>query len=157
MKNKIDTIYLDMDGCIVDFRKGCEELKAIDGYNVDWETIHAAGPEFWENLTWTKEGERFYYWLEKFCDEQGIELCILSHVSYEDGIVGKLNWLQRNCRIPNKNIYIVKTGSDKAKYATDTSLLIDDYGKNVEAFIMAGGKAIKFKSAGQVRQDLLSL
>lgn len=157
MKNKIDTIYLDMDGCIVDFRKGCEQLKAIEGYNVDWETIHAAGPEFWENLSWTQEGEKFYNWLEKYCDEQGIALCILSQVSYDDGITGKLRWLENNCRLPNKNIYIVTKGSDKAKYATDTSLLIDDFGKNVEAFIMAGGKAIKFKSAKQVKDDLLKM
>lgn len=156
MKN-IDTIYLDMDGVIVDFRKGCEELNAIEGYKVDWETIHANGAEFWATLDWTKEGERFYYWLEKFCDEQGIDLCILSAVNYDDGVYGKLEWLKNHCRIPQKNIYIVKNGKAKAKYANETSLLIDDFGKNIEQFVLAGGKGIKFKSAGQTRQELLKL
>ncbi len=157
MRTKIDTIYCDMDGVLVDFRKGCEALNAIEGYVVDWPVVHAAGAEFWAELPWTPEGERFYYWLEKFCDQQGIELCILSQVTYEDGVQGKLEWLRNNCRVPNKNIYIVKKGSDKAKFANDTSLLIDDFGKNIEAFVMAGGKAIKFKSAGQARQELLGL
>lgn len=153
----IDTIYLDMDGVLVDFRGGCEKLSAIEGFKVDWETVHSEGPEFWSNLDWTKEGKRFYYWLEKYCDENDIELCILSSVNYDDGITGKLEWLRNNCRIPSKNIYIVKTGKDKAKYASEKSLLIDDYGKNIKSFIMAGGKGIKFDSAGQVRQELLKL
>ena len=92
---KIDTIYLDMDGVIVDFLSGCKSINAWDGgYKVDWPKIHAAGPEFWADLPWTKEGEKFYYWLEKFCDEQGIELCILSQVGYQDGVTGKLEWLR---------------------------------------------------------------
>ena len=63
---KIDTIYLDMDGVIVDFLAGCKSINAWDGgYKVDWPKIHAAGPEFWADLPWTKEGEKFYYWLKK--------------------------------------------------------------------------------------------
>ncbi|MBO7691326.1 MAG: hypothetical protein J6T10_01670 [Methanobrevibacter sp.] len=153
----IDTIYLDMDGCIVDFRKGCEELDAIEGYKVDWEKVHANGIDFWANLPWTPEGERFYKWLEKYCDEQGIDLCILSQVNYDEGVQGKYEWLMNNTRVPNKNIYIVKTGKAKAKYASNSSLLIDDFGKNIESFVMAGGKGIKFESPGQVRQELMKL
>lgn len=158
MANKIDTIYCDLDGVLVDFRGGCKELEAINGYNVDWEKVHDAGIDFWANLNWTKEGERFYKWLEKFCDEEGIDLCILSQVSYNDGVFGKLEWIRNNMpKMPNKNIYIVKKGKDKAKYANEKSVLIDDFGKNIETFIMGGGKAIKFKSAGQVRQELIKL
>ena len=111
MANKIDTIYCDLDGVLVDFRGGCKELNAINGYNVDWEKVHDAGIDFWANLNWTKEGERFYKWLEKFCDEEGIDLCILSQVSYNDGVFGKLEWIRNNMpKMPNKNIYFVKKG-----------------------------------------------
>lgn len=144
-------------GVITDFRGACKELSAIEHYKVDWEKVHAAGIDFWAYMKWTEEGERFYYWLEKFCDERGIELCILSQVTYDDGVNGKLEWLRNNCRIPNKNIYIVKSGKDKAKFAAPKSLLIDDFGKNIEAFIMAGGKGIKFENPGQTRQALLNL
>ena len=156
-KNKIDTIYLDMDGVLVDFRQGCQELDAIEGYKVDWAKVHSAGIDFWANLPWTFEGERFYKWLEKFCDEEGIDLCILSQVNYDDGVNGKIEWLMANTKVPNKNIYIVKNGKAKAKYANEHSLLIDDFGKNIEHFIMAGGFGLKYESAGQARQALLEM
>ena len=157
INKKIDTIYCDMDGVLVDFRQGCKELDAIEGYKVDWEKVHAAGIDFWSNMAWTKEGQKFYKWLEKFCDEEGIDLCILSQVNYNDGVNGKIEWLMANTKIPNKNIYIVKTGKAKAKYANNQSLLIDDFGKNIEAFVLAGGFGIKFESAGQTKQALLEL
>jgi hypothetical protein len=62
-----------------------------------------------------------------------------------------------NTKVPNKNIYIVKTGKAKAKYANNQSLLIDDFGKNIESFVLAGGFGIKFESPGQARQALLDL
>lgn len=155
--NHIKTIYLDMDGVIVDFRKGCEEIDAIQGYKVDWTKVRAAGLEFWANLPWTTDGQKFYKWLEKFCDEQHIDLCILSSVNFNDGVNGKYEWILNNTRIPNKNIYIVSNGKAKAKYANKTSLLIDDFGKNIEAFIMADGLGIKFKSAQQAKEELLAI
>ena len=157
MSNNIDTIYLDLDGVICDFRKGCERLGAIEGYVVDWEKVHAEGSLFWAELEWTEDGQKFYNWLERFCDEQGIDLCILSQVAYQDGIDGKYEWLRNNTRIPNKNIYIVKTGKAKSKFACPNALLIDDFGKNVEHFILGGGKAIKFNNAKQAKTDILDV
>lgn len=157
MKEKIDTIYCDMDGVLVDFRAGCEEIGAIDGTFVDWQKVHEYGSDFWANLPWTKEGEHFYKWLNKYCKEQNIDLCILSQVNYEDGANGKMEWLMNNTRVPHKNIYIVGTNKSKTKFATNGSLLIDDYSKNVEAFIVAGGQAIKFNNPAQVRNELLML
>ena len=108
-------------------------------------------------MKWTEEGEKFYRWMEKFCDEEGIDLCILTAVNFADGIDGKIEWLLANTKVPNKNIYIVKNGKAKAKFATKDSLLIDDFGKNIEWFILAGGQGIKYKSAQQVKNDLLDL
>lgn len=153
----INTIYLDMDGVICDFCGACKDIDAIEHYKVDWEKVHSAGIDFWANMAWTNEGQKFYKWLEKFCDEEGIDLCILSQVNYSDGVNGKIEWLMANTKVPNKNIYIVKTGKAKAKYANNQSLLIDDFGKNIESFVLAGGFGIKFESPGQARQALLDL
>ncbi len=153
----INTIYLDMDGVICDFCGACKEIDAIEHYKVDWDKVHSAGIDFWANMAWTNEGQKFYKWLEKFCDEEGIDLCILSQVNYSDGVNGKIEWLMANTKVPNKNIYIVKTGKAKAKYANNQSLLIDDFGKNIESFVLAGGFGIKFESPGQARQALLDL
>jgi hypothetical protein len=153
----INTIYLDMDGVICDFCGACKDIDAIEHYKVDWDKVHSAGIDFWANMAWTNEGQKFYKWLEKFCDEEGIDLCILSQVNYSDGVNGKIEWLMANTKVPNKNIYIVKTGKAKAKYANNQSLLIDDFGKNIESFVLAGGFGIKFESPGQARQALLDL
>ena len=146
-----------MDGVITDFCGDCEEIDAIEHYKVDWEKIHQAGIDFWSNMKWTKEGEKFYKWLEKFCDESGIDLCILSQVNYSEGVTGKMEWLMANTKVPNKNIYIVKTGKSKAKFANNSSLLIDDFGKNIEAFVLAGGVGIKFENPAQAKQKLLDV
>ena len=146
-----------MDGVITDFCGACEEIHAIEHYKVDWEKIHQAGIDFWSNMKWTKEGEKFYKWLEKFCDESGIDLCILSQVNYSEGVTGKMEWLMANTKVPNKNIYIVKTGKSKAKFANNSSLLIDDFGKNIEAFVLAGGVGIKFENPAQAKQKLLDV
>jgi len=146
-----------MDGVITDFCGACEEIDAIEHYKVDWEKIHQAGIDFWSNMKWTKEGEKFYKWLEKFCDESGIDLCILSQVNYSEGVTGKMEWLMANTKVPNKNIYIVKNGKSKAKFANNSSLLIDDFGKNIEAFVLAGGVGIKFENPAQAKQKLLDV
>lgn len=142
---KINTIFLDMDGVIADFRKGCENLNAIQGTKVDWEIVHKAGSDFWANLDWCEGGQKFYKWLVKFCKEQNIDLCILSAINYDAGMQGKQDWLDKNCpEIPRQNRYFSTFGKEKVKYANKTSLLIDDFGKNIERFIMAGGQGIVY-------------
>lgn len=154
----IQTIYLDMDGVISDFKKGCEEIDAIDGTKVDWPKIHELGPNFWAELPWTKDGEKLVKWLIKFCNDSKIDLCILSAVNYSDGVKGKQTWLDEKIpTLSKQNRYFVKFGRDKAKYANKTSLLIDDFGKNIEGFVMAGGEGIKYKTFEQCRDDLMSI
>ena len=58
-----------MDGVICDFCGACKEIDAIEHYKVDWDKVHSAGIDFWANMAWTNEGQKFYKWLEKFCDE----------------------------------------------------------------------------------------
>ena len=89
----INTIYCDMDGVLVDFRKGCEDLDAIEGTRVDWDTVHKLGPDFWADLDWTADGKEFIDWLVKFCKDCSIDLCILSAVNYSDGVKGKQIWI----------------------------------------------------------------
>lgn len=153
----IRTIYLDMDDVIVDFRKGCEKYDAIEGKKVDWKIIHSLGKDFWAELEWFKDGEQFYNWLADFCKKNKIDLCILSSVGYQDGIDGKQVWLDNHTAVPKNNRYIVRIGRDKAKFAEPDALLIDDFGKNIEAFVMAGGQAIRYTGMEQAKQDLMEL
>lgn len=144
----IKTIYLDMDGVLCDFKSA-----VVDKYiysplknTINWDMLKNMGSEFWANLQWIREGQRLYAWLYKFCIEQRITLCILSSIGFREGKVGKQQWIDKNVTINPMCIYFVDKNSDKIHFAEKTALLIDDYGKNVERFIQAGGQAIKFNN-----------
>lgn len=164
----IKTIYLDMDGVIADFEKGCKDGGIMgDNGRPIWPKLFKAGPDFWSNLAWMPGAQTFYTWLNKFCKDNKIDLCILSaagKTGWKAADTGKKDWLAKNCPdIPQQNIYIVQTGDGvsaaekKAKHAKDNALLIDDFGKNINAFIMAGGQAIKYEDPKKVRDAILEL
>lgn len=154
----IKTIYCDMDGVLTDFVKGAQKADAINGKVVDWKKINKLGSAFWAELEWTKDGQQFINWLRKLCTESKIDLCILSSVGREEGVKGKQMWLdEKTPFISKQNRYFVKRGSDKGKYASRSSILIDDFGKNIEAFIMAGGQAVKYENFNQARDEITGL
>lgn len=158
----IDTIYLDMDGVITDFIKGAKD----GGYvfndenkktKIDWEALRSEGAAFWQRLEWTKEGKKLYNWLDKYCKENNIELCILSSVDYSEGVLGKRNWLRNNkVDIPMKNVYLVSK-NNKHKYAEPNSLLIDDFKPNCDQFIAKGGKAIQYTNLDDLKEKIVLL
>lgn len=144
----IKTIYLDMDGVLCDFKSA-----VVDKYiynptknTINWDILKNLGSKFWADLQWIREGQRLYAWLYKFCIEQRITLCVLSSIGFREGKVGKQQWLEKNVTINPMCIYFVDKNSDKIHFAEKNALLIDDYGKNVERFIQAGGQAIKFNN-----------
>lgn len=144
----IKQIYLDLDGVLVNFIDAAVDASLLDikSGKVDWNALHAMGTIFWENLEWLEEGRKLYDFLLGFTKEHDIDLCILTAVGLTSGKEGKLNWIKKQgIKINPLNVYIVNRGSDKKTFADHESLLIDDYGKNVNEFIQAGGEAIKFK------------
>lgn len=152
----IKTIFLDMDGVLVDFTNAAVEANCLDLKNrkVDWNILNALGPKFWEDLEWLNEGKKLYEFLVEFCKEHDIDLCILSAVGRTSGKEGKKLWLKKwNVKINPMNVYIVNRGTDKAKFADPESLLIDDYSKNINEFIQAGGEGVKFKNNAQETID----
>lgn len=153
----INKVFLDIDGVLADFRGQCEKLNCISGTKVDWSIVHANGTEFWENIEWINESKPFYSWLKKICTEENIELYILTAVHSINGKIGRMNWLKSNLGLDKHHLLIVNFGKEKAYYAEPTSVLIDDYKKNCDQFIEAGGQAIKFDTPNQAKEDLLKL
>lgn len=165
----IKTIYLDMDGVLTDFEKGCKNIGAIDektGRPI-WPKLNKVGADWWADMPWMEGGQTFYNWLKDFCAENKIDLCILSSVGtncWKAGYTGKIDWLNKNCKdIPTQNRYIVQSGprmhacDAKAKFASDNTLLIDDFSKNVNAFIMKGGQAILYKDGHSAKEAISEL
>jgi|SRR5690554_126669 5'(3')-deoxyribonucleotidase len=151
----IHTIYLDMDGVLTNFIQRCRDIDAISGRVVDWVKVEEKREEFWSNMEWLDGGKQFYTWLCKYCREQDIDLCILSAVHYEEGVNGKIEWLRKHTQFKYQDIIIVSKGKEKQKYSTKGALLIDDYRKNIEQFISAGGKGVLYKNALEAKEDVI--
>lgn len=153
----VKTIYLDMDGVLCDFKSAVVDKNIYNPTKntINWGVLKQLGSEFWENLQWLREGQRLYAWLFQYCIDQQIRLCVLSTIGYEEGRLGKKQWIDTHLNINPLCIYFVDKNKDKLHFAEENSLLIDDYGKNVERFIQAGGQAIKFNgSAKEVIEKL---
>ncbi len=156
MSSPINTIYLDMDGVCCNFggaaMKACGRSydTAIEtwdffkewGWSIErfWQAIDAQGEDLWANL----EPFPWFIPLLKHCEDlvgsESIWYCSTpSQAPWSAS--GKLKWLRR---IHGKDFRRWILIPDKTHLAAPDRLLIDDSGKNCDAFRKAGGHAILF-------------
>jgi 5'(3')-deoxyribonucleotidase len=136
------TIYFDMDGVLADF-KTCYISKYNDNefkyVGKNWYDI--TNSNFFESLNTISEGVE----LLNFCLGLNVNVEILSTVTTlntDNVILHKVNWLSKN--IINLKYNFVLHNIDKAKFASNNTLLIDDRDICITPFIEKGGNAIKF-------------
>lgn len=160
----IHTIYLDMDGVIVN-----DLLGLAQRLGVTWEEFHRRregmktfDPNFdyvmYQIHRWMRKGEALFVsyppmdymstwhmliegWLDK-----GITVEILSSVTEDGGLQEDIKE-QKSVWLFYKGLGHLKKhfchgSKEKQKWAKEGILLIDDYGRNIREFIEAGGDAI---------------
>jgi predicted nucleotidyltransferase len=141
-------VYLDMDGVIADWAKQFERFSGgipVEQYEADkgkearYQLVNDKGSEYYATLPWMTDGELLYNFLN-CCNTE-----ILSHAPNSAATKGKLIWLKNNNIKLKPNL--VSKSTDKAKFATPDSILIDDKPQNVDEFVKAGGKAILHKNS----------
>jgi 5'(3')-deoxyribonucleotidase len=147
---KITKIYLDMDGVLCDFEK-----RYVGLYN---EFPKAARErklfsENWHNFVKTKQFEKLDYFpgalrLMKYVNSLNIPVEILSSSggkTYHSEVESqKINWLKAHNIHYKPNI--VDGRRAKAKYATPTTVLIDDTPEVIKFFEDADGIGILHKN-----------
>ena len=141
----IKKIYLYLDGVMVNFIEGLSKL----GYTKDelnnepdrvWPKIYMKGAYFWKNLKKMPGADELYLSCCQYVGKSNV--CFLTAVPHtSSSIEGKRMWCKKN--YPGVKVFCVKR-IEKKEFAFDDTLLIDDFSKNTEAFIKAGGKAIKY-------------
>ena len=149
-------IYCDMDGVIVDFERGYEELtgKDIRGNHVKgdgdfWQPITDAGVEFWAKLKWMPDGKQLWDYIKKH------KPSLLSAPSREESSrIGKHIWVENN--IPGVNL-ILRAADKKQEFASPNAVLIDDRADNVQRWKDAGGVGIHHTSAENTINELEKL
>jgi len=148
------TIYLDMDGVIVDFDKQFKELTGMGprefesnfGKDKFWEKIDKAGVGFWRGMPWMPGGQELYNRVSKH------NHFLLSAPSQDESSkIGKRIWRRDNT--PSTRL-ILSAAKNKPNYADKSNILIDDRADTIDAWKAKGGIGILYKSAGQVMKEL---
>jgi hypothetical protein len=140
------TIYLDMDGVICNFQEKFSVLKPA-GTKYDKEIFGKAVMEgkIFEDLNWMPNGRRLINHIRSI---HGVKVEMLTSVGThrtEQGAEAarqKTVWLKRHGIDYHPNF--VKMFSEKKKYATPMSILIDDRVDCALPFTEAGGHGILY-------------
>jgi 5'(3')-deoxyribonucleotidase len=148
----IKRILLDCDGVLADFVTGVlralnrpETHNDIKNWNFykEWGMSDeefwrpTKGHEFWDTLPIYPWADYLYQTLSNL----GKVIIVTSPSECPFAGAGKTMWLQRNFGVRTKDIFI---GGQKDAMALPTSVLIDDYPVNIEAFAKEGGHTILF-------------
>jgi len=148
-------IYCDMDGVLVDFSKGYEDLTGINlngEFRNDekfWDPINKAGHDFWINLKWMPDGKKMWDYIKKYNPD------ILSAPSRQnESRVAKNEWINRE--IPGAHL-ILRTAKNKKDFACPQCILIDDLQTNIDSWVEAGGVGILHTSANETIKQLQKL
>lgn len=137
------TVYIDMDNTVALFCKKGEDKLSL-------ERIYEQ--EFWENLE-VMDNCQISIPLMQMLGIRVIALSACSDSPYCK--LGKITWIEKNLPSINtkKDLILCNVGENKSNFAEDigSSILIDDYGKNLKQWREAGGIAVKKSSSNKKR------
>lgn len=158
---KITTLILDVDEVLADFLGPALKLHGKNQENLIAENLWPAGTwsvqeafgmsqkEFWNPIH--EKGVKFWEFLEplpwmerllEFCHDWFEEVMLVTAPCRgTDCLIGKERWIKRYFGEEFSSYDITKT---KEKYASETSVILDDSDANVRRFIEAGGHGIVF-------------
>ena len=146
MKQKI---FIDLDGVLSDFFSDWRKLTGEWWYemkdiNNNLDKIRNT-KNFWINLPLLQNGKKLINFLKK----NKLSYSILSAPLLNDQycIKGKKQWVENNLSFhPPEKIIISCKKENYAKFKKGhPNILIDDFGKNIEKWQLAGGFGIKHK------------
>lgn len=147
-------LYLDMDGVLADFNKAYSSLRT---HAADGKRFRAAVMEFhiFENLEKMPDADILLAGVAKIPNLRIEILTSLGTFNVEQGKEAKrqkLLWLEKHNITYNANF--VHTKTEKAQYANEKSILIDDSVGCIDPFNLRGGLGILHTSARDSLEQL---
>lgn len=146
-------IYVDLDGVIVNFAEHAKEITGIDIDNAGKDDRN----KFWKHIErHVKQGTPFFAAMSPMEDAYKLWNYVAKHsptiLSATGHIFGagkeKQEWVRDHLGAGvARNAIFVRNSRDKAKYASPTSILIDDRTKSIIPWEEAGGIGILHKTA----------
>jgi hypothetical protein len=157
-------IFCDMDGVLVDFDKGYEELTGkstkhhdVQDKNDFWRLLDKSLEEkglteydYWVNLPWMPDGKTLWNYISPY------KPYVLTAPSLDPGSkIAKREWVEKE--LPEaKNVYFRKA-SLKPEFSGKNRILIDDREDTIEGWIAKGGIGIHHTSAANTIKQLKDL
>lgn len=152
--NREYTLFLDMDGVLVDFEGGFKklsdglkstEMKDKYGEKIVKDYFLNAGINFWADLDWVMGGRELWNTSIKLFER----VCILSSSGTTDPEKGKIVeagkrlWLKKNIpSIQQDHVFIVGGRHLKQKFAGKLRILVDDMPETISQWNDVGGYGI---------------
>ena len=164
MKNNVKRIFIDMDGVLADFLRGVEKPEYIGHPLTNDDAGHTEYDLRKEELT----NKRLFANLPPMVDMYDLigyvkhtnlpwEILTAAGVVNRELVVHDKNeWLKRYVD-PSVVVTCTMTGTQKAAFAFEGSVLIDDRQKNIDAWEEAGGIGIVHESANKTINALKEL
>lgn len=144
-------LYIDFDGVILDTIPILD--KVIDDNNIDILDFHAKRKIFseldWENIVRnTPQINDSIESIKKLRKSNKFNVAILTHINSIQEAVAKIKYLEE--MLPDITKIVVPKEISKSKMLeTKGSILVDDYGGNLDEWSQDGGIAIKFTQNGE--------
>lgn len=155
---RIEKIYVDLDGVLSDFEGlisshvGRPISEISKGYL--WASINKYNNEvnpFFESLPLMKDAmELWNFVISNFKD---VNILTATGNTPKDAAEQKRTWVIKHLSRYNRIITVTKS-PDKANYASETSILIDDRDKSIDPWVEAGGIGILHTSAKETIEEL---
>ena len=169
-------IYCDLDGVLVDFDKGYEEITGKRTHHTDrqgsqyfWD-LYRQGlkdkgmteREYWENLPWMKDGKQMWDYIKSYNPfvltapsvNPEIPKPERYKISHNESMQGKTEWVKR---LDNMRAIKFKASNFKKHLAKPNRILIDDRKPTIEQWRAKGGIGIHHTSAQDTINQLKKL
>ncbi len=142
-------IFVDLDGVLVDLQGGLGSILQIDlnnhtrdefepilkNYLKNLDTKQLV--DFWSKLPKTKDCDKLWKFVTNFQP-----LILTASANNEASCLGKKLWCKKNLGLSSDRVFCSKSSTEKQKYASPKSILIDDYKRNISQFNKNGGHGI---------------
>lgn len=154
-------IFMDLDGVLVDLKKGLSEKINKNLQNATPKEFTTAFYDFINSLSYYETVE---FWADLPATEDCLQIwntvkfykpLILTSVSgVLPAVFGKQMWCYRHLDLPSSRVFCSKNSKEKKFYASKKSLLVDDFIDNINEFREAGGTAIHHTDTASTISDI---
>jgi len=146
-----NTIYLDMDGVVADWRANAVRVIGYDCFDpkqrynaVDWDKLRS-DPHIFLNLPLMSRANELVDIAREYRDRLGWELLFLTAIPHNNDVpwtfYDKIEWVKKY--FPDIAVHFGPYSEDKYKHCQPNDILVDDRVDNCDSWSAAGGLAFK--------------